>query len=298
MNWQSISFDWNQVRAFLVTAEEGSLSAAARSLDLTQPTLSRQVAALEETLGLALFERVGKSLVLTKSGLDLLEHVREMGDAANKISLFASGKDQTIDGKVSISASDVTSFEHLPGFIKLLKETAPLLEVEIVAENAISDLLRREADIAIRHVRPEQPDLIARLVAEASAGFYATQQFLDRHGVPNTAADLKNFPFIGFSDNENLIQHFSALGVQLDHNSFAANSGNGMVAWQLGIEGLGICIMSDTVAAKYPAMKRLELHMEPILFPIWLVTHRELHTSRKIRLVFDMLADYLKKLET
>ena len=109
MNWQSMSFDWNQARAFLATAEEGSLSAAARAIGQTQPTLSRQVAALEQDLGVTLFERIGRSLSLTQSGLELLDHFRAMGDAANRISLTASGQSQAIEGRVSITATDVTA---------------------------------------------------------------------------------------------------------------------------------------------------------------------------------------------
>ena len=107
MEWQSVAFDWNQVRAFLVTAEEGSFSAAARALGLTQPTLGRQVAALEDYLGVTLFERLGRSLSLTQSGLELLDHVRAMGDAASRISLTASGQSQRIEGQVCITATDV-----------------------------------------------------------------------------------------------------------------------------------------------------------------------------------------------
>ena len=107
MKWQTVSFDWNQARAFLVTVEEGSLTAAARALGLTQPTLGRQVAALEDSLGVTLFDRVGRSLRLTPSGLELLDHVRSMGDAAGRVSLTASGQSQTVEGQVCITASDL-----------------------------------------------------------------------------------------------------------------------------------------------------------------------------------------------
>ncbi|MEO1276348.1 MAG: LysR family transcriptional regulator, partial [Pseudomonadota bacterium] len=107
MNWQRVAFDWNQAKAFLATAETGSLSAAARALGLSQPTLSRQVAALEADLGVALFERIGRSLSLTGPGLELVEHVRAMGEAAGRVSLVAAGRSDAIEGRVSISASDV-----------------------------------------------------------------------------------------------------------------------------------------------------------------------------------------------
>ncbi len=121
MNWQTITFDWNQARAFLVTAEEGSLSAAARALGLTQPTLSRQVAALEETLGVTLFQRVSKSLILTEAGIELADHVRAMGDAASRVSLAASGKSQQVEGLVTVSTTDLMAAHVLPGILRDLR---------------------------------------------------------------------------------------------------------------------------------------------------------------------------------
>ena len=168
MDWKSINFDWNRARAFLVTAEEGSLAAAARALDMTQPTLGRQVSALEDELGVELFNRRGRGLELTPNGIMLVEHVRAMGEAANLVSLSASGGSQKVEGLVCISASDAFSTYHLPAMIRRLKDKAPGIQIEIVASNELSDLRRREADIAIRHVRPEQPDLITKLVREPS----------------------------------------------------------------------------------------------------------------------------------
>ena len=293
MNWQAISFDWNQVRAFLATAEEGSLSAAGRALGLTQPTLGRQVAALEADLGITLFERVGRTLKLTQSGLELLDHVRAMGDAANRISLVASGQSQTIEGQVRITASDVASAYLLPPAMERLRAAAPLLDIDLVAANDIRDLLRREADIAIRHVRPEQPELIARLVQEATAHFYAARRYIETHGEPRTFEDLSGHDFIWFGDPDRMIEFFTPLGISLTRQNFRLGSKSGIVGWEMARFGLGIAIMSDEVAADCPEMQRLFPEMEPLVFPVWLATHRELHTSRRIRLVFDLLADFL-----
>ena len=155
------NLDWNQLKAFLQTAQTGSLSAAARKLGLTQPTLSRQVAAIEQQMGVTLFERVGKSMVLTPTGLDLLEHARAMGTAAEALGLAASGRSQAVGGVVSVSATDVVATHLLPPILQRLRAQEPGIAVEVIASNALSDLLRREADIAIRHVQPEQPELIA-----------------------------------------------------------------------------------------------------------------------------------------
>jgi len=293
MNWQSVSFDWNQARAFLATVEEGSLSAAARALGQTQPTLGRQVTALEEHLNIVLFERMGRSLVLTQSGIELLDHVRAMSEAANRISLAASGQSQTIEGLVRITASEVLSAYLLPTAMKKLHEIAPLMEIDVVATSDIRDLQLREADIAIRHKRPEQGDLIARLVNEGTAHFYASKSYLDQHGRPGCFDEMSDHAFVGFGNNDRMIEYLNPLGLSLTTKNFKIGSKNGLVAWEMAQNDLGIIVMSDGVAEMTPGMERVLLDMEPIVFPIWLTTHRELHTSRRIRIVFDLLAEFL-----
>ncbi len=289
-------FDWSHISAFLATAETGSLSAAARKLGLTQPTLSRQVAALEDSLSVMLFERVGKSLRLTEAGNLLLEHARAMGDAADRIAIAATGQSQDIDGTVRITASDVVSAHVLPSVLRRLRETAPKLEIDIVATNDIRDILRREADIAIRHVRPEQPDLIARLVQDSTAHFYASTSYLDRNGRPKTAKDMATHDFISFGDVNMMIAYMKDKGLNLTSSNFKIGSANGLVAWGLAREGFGLSAMSDDVARATPGMERIDVaSVDAITFPTWLVTHRELHTSRRIRLVFDMLAEFLAR---
>ncbi|SDE06639.1 LysR family transcriptional regulator [Ruegeria marina] len=286
-------FDWNHIRAFLATAEAGSLSAAARQLRQTQPTLSRQVAALEADLGVLLFERIGRSLVLTEAGADLLEHTRAMGDAAERVALAASGQAQSIEGRVRITASDVWSAYVLPEALRRIRDQAPRLEIEVIAANDIRDLMRREADIAIRHVRPDQPDLIARLVREATAHFYAASHYLDRRGRPAAKDDLASHDFIAFGDVIEMLGHLTPLGLPLTRANFRLGSQSGVVAWDYVRQGFGIAPMDDGVAALTSGVERVLPEMEPLVFPVWLTAHREVHTSRRIRLVFDILADYL-----
>lgn len=293
MNWRSIAFDWNHARAFLATAEEGSLSAAARALGLTQPTLGRQVAALEEELGVMLFERVGRSLAPTSAGIELLDHVRTMADAANRISLTASGQSQTVEGIVRITASDMMSAYSLPPALRKLRETAPLLEIDVIADNDVRDLLRREADIAIRHVRPEQPDLIAKLVREETARFYATRDYIESYGRPEMDGDLSAHPFISFVDGDRMLEYLQPYCLSLTRENFKLSSQSGVVAWEMARNGLGVAVMSDIIARRFPEFEPVMTDMPPFEFPVWLTTHRELHTSRRIRLVFDVLAEFL-----
>ncbi len=292
MNWENIRFDWNQIRAFLVTAEEGSLSAAARALGLTQPTLGRQVSALEATLGVTLFERTGRVMALTQAGRILLEHVQIMGDAAAQVSLAASGQAQAIEGPVTITASDVFSAYLLPPVVEKLRELAPGITVELVASNAIRDLKRREADIAVRHVRPDQPDLIARRLRDTQAHLYAAKSYLDRVGRPQRPQDLARAAFVGFDGSGLLLAELQRRGLPVQAEQFRCLSADGIVAWQMVRQGLGISVMTREIAALSPEVEMvLPDAFSAIPIPTWLTTHREVHTSRRIRLVFDLLAE-------
>ena len=286
-------FDWNQTRGFLATAEAGSLSAAARKLGLTQPTLSRQVAALEEELGVTLFERIGKKLELTETGVELLDHAKKMGAAADAIALSATGRSQTVEGLVSISASDGIAVCILPAILERIRQEAPQIRIEVIASNALSDLRRREADIAIRHVRPEEPELIAKLVRDASASFYASKEWVAKHGAVAGPKDVLGKDFIGFDRDERYKEYLVAMGLPVGEMNFPLMSDNSLVVWDMVKRGLGISVMMDDIAKNDPDVVPILGELSPISFPIWLVTHRELHTSRRFRVVFDILAEEL-----
>lgn len=287
--------DWNHLHAFLETAECGSLSAAARKLGLTQPTLSRQVAALEASLGVTLFERVGKAMALTESGLDLLEHTRAMGAAADALALAATGRSQAVEGVVTVSASDMVATYLLPPLVKTIRARAPGITVELIASNALSDLRRREADIAVRHVPPQQPDLIARLLRQCTAHAYASRDWALAHGHPRRADEATALPFVGSDRGGHYLAYLRAHGLPVDSASFTCHAENSTVQWALVRQGLGIGFMLDEIAAATPDVVRVLDDMPPIEFPLWLVTHRELRTSRRMRLVFGWLAEGLTR---
>ena len=298
MNWASISFDWNQIRAFLATVEEGSFSAAARALGQTQPTLSRQIAALEEALGVTLFERDRRNMRITQAGLELVDHVRVMGEAATRISLAASGQSSTVEGQVTITATDTMATLFLPAIMKQLRDEAPNITIEIVAASELRDLRKREADIAIRHARPEQPDLIGKLIGETDARLFASKGFLDEFGRPDQPCELARYPFVGFGENERALPYFKEMGVEIGVDSFKISANTGQPIIALARAGLGITPVTLDVAAHYPDLEEiLPGQLSAIPIPIWLVTHRELHTSRRIRIVFDLLAREIGKIQ-
>ena len=262
---------------------------------MTQPTLSRQVSALEADLSLLLFERVGRGLVLTDAGRELLAHVRDMGAAADRLTVSAIGHQSGISGRVSISASDILSHTILPGVVADLRRRAPQLAIEVVATNQLSDLLRREADIAIRHVRPEQPNLVARRVREGHGPFYAAPTYLDRRGRPATPEALAKLDWVAFGNPGLMCSHIRSMGVPVTTDSFVVHSENGIVAWEMVCSGMGICPMDASIAGQEPQVEPVLADRREVDFPVWLVTHREIHNSPRIRLVFDHLAEVLAR---
>lgn len=288
--------DWNLARAFVLTADSGSLSAAARRLGLTQPTLSRQVAELEASLGVTLFERVGKRLVLTESGLTLLDHARAMSSAAEAMALAAAGRAEDVRGRVSISATDAVSVYLLPDIVERLRRIAPQVTIVLVVSNALSDLRRREADIAIRHVRPSEEELIGRLVGEMTAHLYASQDWITRHGHPTTPAELAETDIVGFEPVDRYAEQLRAIGIPITAERFPIVSENAVVLWEMVRRGLGVSMMLREIAERMPGLVRLLPEMPGVRVPVWLVTHRELRTSARVRLVFDTLAEELGRL--
>ncbi|MDO6479335.1 LysR family transcriptional regulator [Shimia thalassica] len=295
MDWRAVKFDWNKARAFLVTAEEGSLSAAARALGMAQPTLGRQVDGLEQELGVVLFERVGRGLTLTPSGLELLDHVRDMGDAAGRVSLTALGQSQALEGTISISASETYATVLLPPLVAKLRQQEPGIHVEIVVANHASDLLRREADIAIRNFRPTEPDLIAKKIGMVDAALYATPQYIEKIGAPTTPYALRNADFVNMDRTGGMLKGLNSFGLGLTEANFPLLTESYLVMWELVKQGAAIGILDAHIGDAEPKVRRVLPDLEPLTFPIWLVAHREVTTSRRIRRVFDFLAEELKR---
>ena len=293
-----MNFDWNRARAFLITAEEGSFSAAARALRSTQPTVGRQVAGLEEELGVTLFERVGTRLELTVSGLELLEHVRAMGDAANRTSLVATGQSESVEGNVSITASEAIAAFLLPPILEKLRRNHPGITLELVISNEARDLHRREADIAIRNFEPEHPDLIAHKIRVTTAHFYAAPSYSERMGPLETSEDLARVEVLGFESGENMVEQMKHhLNLTLRNDQFPVVTNNHLVQWELCKQGAGVCLMRDEVAELDATVQKVFPELPSISVPIWVVCHRELRTSRRLRLVFDWIVEGLTNSE-
>ena len=288
------------MRAFLATAEEGSLSGAARVLKSSQPTVGRQVSALEAELGLALFERVGARLELTPGGIELLRHAEAMREAAVGASMTASGRSEAIEGSICLSVGEHFAATILPTIIEKLRTEEPGIEIEIVASNEASDLRRREADIAFRSqtpgqagLSPSQPDLIAARLGALKTGLYASPAYLDRIGRPRMKTDMSRAHFIDFDDSGVYRAYLNQLGFELSPRHFPVRTASHLVQWALAKSGVGVAATLQMIGEADPDMERVlpDFAMERSM---WLVTHRELKTSRRIRHVFDFLYRELK----
>lgn len=293
MNWNAIKFDWNQIKAFLATVEEGSFSAAAKALNLTQPTLSRQIFSLEAKLGLTLFERTKRSMFLTRSGHELLESVKEMSDAAMKISLIAAAQSEKIEGKITIAASDLISTFIFPRLYGALKENTANLDLDLITSNNVSNLSKRECDIAIQHRRPEQLDLIARLICTSSAKIYCSESYIKNYGLPKSLDEYSGRTFIGIQQIIDILPSIKMQGLNLSSSNFKIMTTSGTALVEMVKEGHGITILPDFVANQVEGLYCMSKEIV-IEFPVWLVTHQEMRNSLKIKEVFNFLASDLR----
>ena len=292
---RTTGFDWNRARAFLVTAETGSLSAAARTLGLTQPTLSRQVAALERELGVALFERGSRGLELTPNGLKLVEYVQAMNAAADHLSLAAAGQSESLLGNVCISASEVMATLILPPVLSQLRRIEPGITIELVVSNRASDLRRREADIAIRSFRPDQPDLITKKLREDCIKLYAAKTYLRQTGNPKSGAQLGKLDFVGFDKSRHFLSMLNSAGIEATEKNLTVTTSNSLANWELVKRGMGVGMMMQEIGDTEPLVQPLLAETPLTTIDTWLVAHRELRTSRRLKTVFDYLSEALQK---
>ncbi len=289
----SVPLDWSLIQSILAVAEAGSLSAAARRLGLSQPTLGRQIQAAEAVLGVTLFQRHARGLELTDTGLSLIEPARAMQDAAARLSLLAAGRETTLSGTVRITASVVMAHHILPPLLARLRTAEPQIEIELVASDATENLLYREADIAIRMYRPTDPNLIARHVGDSALGFFAAQSYLDRRGTPSSLDDLWQHDWLGFDRSTLMIEGFRNFGMTVDRHFFGLRTDDQAALWSLAQAGCGITVAQLYIGRSTPGMVQLLPDTSLPLLPIWLTAAEPLRRTPRIRRVWDALAEGL-----
>jgi DNA-binding transcriptional LysR family regulator len=283
-----MQIDWNQWQVFLALAEGGSTAAAARALGQTQPTLSRQLAALEAAAGLSLFERHPRGLRLTAAGRELLPPAQAMREAAQGLGLALASRDTSLAGPVRLTASEIVSAHFLPAALAPLRLAHPEIQIELVASNEVQDLLARNADLAVRMTRPTEPTLLARRLADWPLGFYAHRRYLERHGEPQSPADAGHV-WLGYDRSTQMLDGFRAAGFPVTREFFAWRCDNQLATWEAVRVGLGIGVGLQALAARDAELRPVLRHIPIPPLPLWLTAHRELRDTPRLRRVFEAL---------
>lgn len=286
-------FDWSLIRAFVAVADTGSYSAAARKLGSSQPTIGRQIEALEAQLGTRLLEREARGQRVSEAGARLLVHAEEMRQAAARLSLSAAGQGEDLSGTVRITASIVVSHYFLPPIIADLRRNAPEISIELAPSDATENLLFREADIAVRMYRPTQLDVVTKHVGSVEVGIFATKDYLARHGVPETLEDFARHDFVGYDRSTLILDGMRAMGIPAEREMFKVRCDNQTIYVQLLEAGCGLGVIPISAARRNPEMQQILHEMRIPALPIWLTAHEDLRRVPRIRRVFDALADGL-----
>ena len=284
------NFNWSLIQSFLGALEHGSLMGAARATGMSQPTLGRHIAELENQLDLVLFERTGRGLLPTQNALALADAARLMQDGATQFSSLATGAGETLQGRVRVSASQPVACFLLPPILARMRQTLPDVVVELVVSNAVSNLLKRDADIALRMVRPNQASLVANRIGRVHIKACASKSYLQRRGTPTKATDLLKHELIVGDSNQEIQTGFEANGFVAKDMRFALRTDDLNAQWSAVQAGMGVGFAADYLIETNPAVTPLLPSLKLPLFPIWLTVHRELKTSAKIRAVYDFLA--------
>ncbi len=285
--------DWQLYRSFLAVMREGSLSAAARALGLTQPTLGRQIAQLEEELGLPLFTRSRSGLGATAAATALLPHAQAMASAAEALARAAAGAADESKGTIRLTASDVVAAEVLPPMLADFQNRHRGIVLELVASNRVEDLLRRDADVAVRMARPTQDALLAKHIGVVPGRLYAHRRYVEARGVPSSLNDLPSHVLIGVDRDDTSIRGVVVAGQQITRDIFTFRSDNDLVQLAAMRAGAGIGGCHVGIARRDPELLPVLHDVVQFTLDMWLVTHEDLRQDRRIRLLFDFLAERL-----
>jgi len=282
---------WDLYRSFLAVLRLGSLSAAGRALGLTQPTIGRHIATLQACLGgRVLFTRSQTGLMATAAAHELRPHAEDMAAAAAAFVRMGSGNLEEAAGIVRLAAADVIGVEVLPAILAEFRYKYPNTVIELSLSNQMADLLRRDADIAVRMVRPKQKALLAKRVGTVALGFHAHRRYLERFGYPERLEDLVHHTLIGFDRTLPSANLLNAVPLPVSRELFAFRCDNDLAQMAALRSGFGIGICQTGIAGRDPNLlpllgKQFKADME-----IWIVMHNDLKRISRMRLMFDHLA--------
>jgi DNA-binding transcriptional LysR family regulator len=288
-------FDWTLVRSFLAALDQGSLLGASRVVRASQPTIGRHIAELESQLGIVLFERTGRGLRPTAEAMRLADAARLMESGAHQMMRHVTEANEEFSGTVRVTASQPVACYLLPPLFAKLRVELPEVQIELISSNAVSNLLRREADIAVRMIRPDQATLVAKRVGNVIVRACAHQDYITRRGAPREPADLLNHELIGGDTDEEILKGFNSMGLTIQREKFKFRSDDLNATWAAVRAGLGIGFVSEYQIRAEPSVVAVLPLLKIAPLPVWLTVHREIRINRRIRAVYDFLAQEILK---
>jgi len=280
---------WELYRTLLAVLQEGSLSGAARALGITQPTAGRHVEALERALGVTLFMRSQTGLQPTDVALALRPHAETMQSTAASLERAARGDSEgaQVHGVVRVAASEVVGVEVLPPIVAALRERHPRLVVELVLSNRVQDLLKREADVAIRMVRPRQTQLVARRIGSIELGLHARRDYLAKHGTPRNLAALWEHAIIGYDRPTAFVREASKAFPGYSRAALSIRADSDLAQLALVRAGAGIGVCQVALARRDDQLVRVLPKLVSLQLETWVTMHKDLRASPHCRATFD-----------
>jgi DNA-binding transcriptional LysR family regulator len=280
---------WELYRTFLEVMRDGTLSGAARKLGLTQPTVGRHIDQLEASLEVRLFSRSPQGLKPMPAALDLVSHAETMAAASEALRRTASGGASGDHGTIRLTASQMVGCEVLPPILARFRHSHPAVTLELALSNRNEDLLRRDADIAVRMVAPRQKSLIARRVGKSPVGLYAHRDYVARFGLPGTVADLKTHCIIGFDRDAQPLKSLGPSPWPLTRETFSFRSDNDLAQFAALKCGIGIGGCQHGIARNYPELVGVLAKLVRFELDMWVVMHEDMRSVPRVRRLFDHL---------
>lgn len=286
--------DWDDYRFFLAVAQEGSLSAAARSLKVSQPTVSRRITQLEERLGVRLFDQLPTGMKLTPSGGHIVDSAEAVQEKAIELRRKIAGRETDVAGEVVITATQSFASYWLAGCLAKFSQSYPDVTVSCLADNQTLSLSRREADVAIRFARPKSSGLIGSRVGYVHCGIYASDAYLGANGEPETLADLKQHKLIDTVEPISRFPQSRELKELMREARVSATTNCPHTYLALAAAGQGLICTTCYTAAHAPNLRRILASQYDKKIELWMVVHPDLKASARIRVLMDFLREQIR----
>ncbi len=286
--------EWDLVRSFWIVARTGSLSAAARELGVSQPTLSRHIQAIESVTELNLFKRTTQGLILTEAGGGLVEAAAKMNDAAELFSRQVAGLSERLEGDIRISVNEIVGTYLLPPAIAAFRRKHPSVSIEIVITNQVSNINKREADIALRMFRPTQSDLVVNRLSDIALGFFASKDYIKKHGVPGSFDEFRTHTLIGFDESMDFIDGARQMGFHLERDNFVIRTDHLLAQLNMCRAGVGIAGTHIELARRYPELQQILDWIQLPALELWVVCHSDTQHNSRIRALRSFLSEWFK----